>query len=52
MVGMQIPHESTPHFVDLKCNLDNGRIPTHSRPDAVIPTYGNVPFDLREVIAT
>ncbi|MNF62687.1 hypothetical protein D3C81_848940 [compost metagenome] len=52
MVGMQIPHESTPQFVDLRCNLDNGRIPTHRRPDTSIPTFGNVPFDLREVIAT
>jgi hypothetical protein len=52
MVGMLVPHESSPFYVDLHCNLDNGRIPTHRRPDAVIPSYGNVPFDLREVLAT
>jgi hypothetical protein len=50
MVGMQIPHESTGEFIDLKCLLDNGRIPTHKRADAVTPGYGSVPFDLREVI--
>ena len=31
---------------DLRCNLDNARIPTHRHPDAVIPEYGDVPFDL------
>lgn len=35
---------------DLECSLANHRIPTHRRPDAVIPSYGNVPIDLREVI--
>lgn len=35
---------------DLICACDNGRIPTHRRADAVIPGYGSVPMDLREVI--
>ena len=35
---------------DLVCSCDNGRIPTHRRPGVVIPGYGNVPVDLREVI--
>lgn len=52
MLGMLIPHESTDAFCDLTCTLDNGRIPTHKRPDAVTPAFGDVPFDLREVIAT
>jgi hypothetical protein len=51
MIGMQIPHESTGQFGDLQCLLDNGRIPTHKRPNAVTPSYGDVPFDLREVVA-
>lgn len=37
--------------VDMQCFLDNNRIPTHRREDAVIPEFGHVPFDLREVIA-
>lgn len=35
---------------DLLCACANGRIPTHRRPDAVIPGNGGVPLDLREVI--
>lgn len=35
---------------DLICACDNGRIPTHRRVGAVIPGYGSVPTDLREVI--
>lgn len=34
--------------LDVAC--DNGRIPTHRRPDAEIPDYGSVPIDLREVV--
>lgn len=36
--------------IDLGCACDNGRIPTHRRPDAVIPAYGDVPIDLREIM--
>lgn len=36
---------------DLECSLENSRIPTHRQPDAAIPGYGDVPFDLREVKA-
>jgi len=35
---------------DVICDFDNARIPTHRRPGTVIPTYGHVPFDLREII--
>lgn len=35
---------------DTQCFLDNNRIPTHRREDAVIPPFGHVPFDLRETI--
>lgn len=35
---------------ELLCVCDNGRIPTHRRPGAVIPGFGKVPLDLREVI--
>jgi hypothetical protein len=31
---------------DLLCALDNARIPTHRHPEATIPKYGDVPFDL------
>lgn len=47
-VGLSM--EDPAQFGDLNCACDNGRIPTHRREGAVIPEYGNVPFDLREVI--
>lgn len=31
---------------DLRCALDNSRIPTHRKPDVAIPGHGDVPFDL------
>lgn len=31
--------------MDVQCSLDNGRVPTHKLPDAVIPTYGAVPIE-------
>mgnify|MGYP001045423812 CR=1 FL=1 len=42
--------EDPVQFGDLNCACDNGRIPTHRRAGAVIPEYGHVPIDLREVI--
>lgn len=35
---------------DLLCTLDNSRIPTHRKPDAVFPGTNMVPINLTEVI--
>lgn len=45
------PEEHDPELVQSQLNAcENGRIPTHRRPDAIFPGYGSVAVDLREVI--
>ena len=43
------PSLSEAQKTDLICILDNSRIPTHKKPDAIVPDYGDVPFDLRVI---
>ncbi len=35
--------------IDLRCAMDNNRIPTHRKPEAVIPKYGDVPLSLHNI---
>lgn len=34
----------------VNAHLDNCRVPTHRRPGTVIPGFGKIPIDLREVL--
>lgn len=42
-------YRTDPEFeTDLVCSCDNARIPTHRKPEAVMPGLWDVPFDLTE----